>query len=320
MSKRLLFDAAGRASLIESPARGKAAAQPWRESGALVLGDCGQELKSIPDESVDIVVTDPPYFIDGMGCEWSDGRLRKRAASSGVVGSLPIGMKFDRRQGARLQEFMAPIAAELRRVLKPGGFCIVFSQARLYHRMAMCFDLAGFELRDMLAWKYEGQAKAFSQAHFIRRDKSLSEAEKERLIAEMEGYKTPQLKPQMEPMVMAQKQKRGTFVENWRDFGVGLINASESLDGRFPGNVMEVPKRAQARKGALKIPHLTVKPLALIEHLIRLFSRPGQTVLDPFLGSGTHAVAALRTGRRFIGIEREPKYLEIAMQRLARGE
>ena len=80
------------------------------------------------------------------------------------------------------------------RVLKPCGFCIVFSQARLYHRMAMSLDLAEFEIRDMLTWKYEEQAKAFSQSHFIKKDKNQTR------IKELEGYKTPQLKP----MVLAQ--------------------------------------------------------------------------------------------------------------------
>ncbi len=73
--------------------------------------------------------------------------------------------------------------------------------------MAMSFDVAGFEIRDMLAWKYEGQAKAFSQDHFIKKDKNLSEEEKEVLLQELKDMKTPQLKPQIEPMVLAQKPK-----------------------------------------------------------------------------------------------------------------
>ena len=86
-----------------------------------------------------------------MGSEWDDTNLKIKASKSGVIGGLPVGMKFDKAQGKELQEFMNPIAKEFYRILKPGAFCIVFSQARLYHRMAMSLDLAGFEIRDMLA-------------------------------------------------------------------------------------------------------------------------------------------------------------------------
>lgn len=280
--------------------------------------DCHIGLKNLQDSSIDCIITDPPYFIDGMGNEWNDEILQTKAKKSGVIGGLPIGMKFDRMQGVRLQEFMNPIAEELFRILKPGGFCIVFSQARLYHRMAMSFDMAGFEIRDMLAWKYEGQAKAFSQNHFIKKDKNLSEIEKEALLQELEGMKTPQLKPQIEPMVLAQKPRIGTFIENWREYKLGLINTKESLDGRFPGNVMEVSKQTRKKDSEDKIEHLTPKPIKLISHLIRLFTQENHIVLDPFLGSGSHALAALQENRRFIGFEIEKKYFELAQKRIER--
>lgn len=278
--------------------------------------DCRIGLKDLPNECVDFIVTDPPYFIDGMGDEWNDKNLQNKAAKSGVIGGLPVGMKFDKNQGQRLQDFMNPLAKEFYRVLRPGGFCIVFSQARLYHRMAMSLDLAEFEIRDMLAWKYEGQAKAFSQTHFIRKDKTLSEEQKELLTKELEGYKTPQLKPQIEPMVMAQKPKLGTFVQNWQQYKLGLINTKESLDGKFPGNVMEVSKQSRKNESDEKIAHFTRKPVCLISHLIKLFTQEGQIVLDPFMGSGSHALAALQNKRKFIGYEIEQKYFEIAKNRI----
>ncbi|RDU59629.1 DNA-methyltransferase [Helicobacter marmotae] len=278
--------------------------------------DCRIGLKDLPNECVDFIVTDPPYFIDGMGDEWNDKNLQNKAAKSGVIGGLPVGMKFDKNQGQRLQDFMNLLAKEFYRVLRPGGFCIVFSQARLYHRMAMSLDLAEFEIRDMLAWKYEGQAKAFSQTHFIRKDKTLSEEQKELLTKELEGYKTPQLKPQIEPMVMAQKPKVGTFVQNWQQYKLGLMNTKESLDGKFPGNVMEVSKQSRKNESDEKIAHFTRKPVCLISHLIKLFTQEGQIVLDPFMGSGSHALAALQNKRKFIGYEIEQKYFEIAKNRI----
>lgn len=282
----------------------------------LYKGDCRNILKSIPNNSIDLIVTDPPYFIDGMGNDWNDEKLKGKVKEAGVIGGLPVGMKFDREQGKKLQEFLTPISDEYYRVLKPGAFCIVFSQARLYHRVAMVLDESGFEIRDMMGWKYEGQAKAFSQNHFIKKRKDLTEEEKNKIITEMDGWKTPQLKPQIEPMTLAQKPKEGTFVNNYLKYGVGLMNVKESLDGMFPGNIMEISKRERSEDEDFKIEHLTIKPVRLIEHLIKLFTKEGQTVLDTFAGSGSHGVAALKCNRNFIGIEIEDKYYDISLKRL----
>ena len=61
---------------------------------------------------------------------------------------------------------------------------------------------------------------------------------------------------------------------------------------------------------------MTQKPIALMRELLQLFSNVSQTILDPFMGSGTTGVAAIQLGRSFIGIEREPKYFDIACQRI----
>jgi site-specific DNA-methyltransferase (adenine-specific) len=62
--------------------------------------------------------------------------------------------------------------------------------------------------------------------------------------------------------------------------------------------------------------HMTQKPIGLMRELLQLFSNPQQTILDPFMGSGTTGVAAIQMGRKFIGIEREPKYFDIACKRI----
>lgn len=284
---------------------------------AIYHGNSLTLLKAIPNESIDLVLTDPPYFIDGMGDDWDDTRLQRRASRAGVVGSMPVGMKFDPAQGRNFQRFMEPVFEELCRVLKPGGFAIAFSQARLYGRLAVAAEDAGFEIRDMLGWTYEGQAKAFSQDHFVRRMRHLSAAERERILKQLGGRKTPQLKPCIEPMVLAQKPRQGTFVENWLQHQTGLIDTAQTWAGKFPGNLISCPKPGKEEKGE-DCAHLTVKPVALLEHLIRLFTIEGQTVLDPFLGSGSTAIAAARAGRGCVGMEIEREYVRIAEARLAR--
>ncbi len=280
----------------------------------LQLGDALDILKSLDNDSVHLCVTDPPYFIDGLGDEWDASTVVTSQKKAGVIGGLPVGMKFDPQQGKRFQSFMADISVEMFRVLMPGAFYISFSQARLYHRLAVAVEDAGFEIRDMLAWRYDGQAKAFSQDHFVRKMK-IPDAEKNHIIAEMGGRKTPQLKPQIEPMVLAQKPRDGTFVENWMKYRTGLVDTTQSLDGMFPGQVMEVKKPTKAEKGEGN-DHVTVKPVPLVKHLVQLFSTPGQIVIDPFMGSGSHGVAAVESGRSFIGVERDAHYFDISKNRI----
>ena len=280
----------------------------------LFHGNALHILPTLPANSVHLVITDPPYFIDGMGKDWDSKKLEVKASKAGVIGSLPVGMKFDPAQGRHFQEFMERISSELFRILKPGGFFICFSQPRLYHRMAVAAEDVGFEIRDMMTWLYSGQTKAFSQDHFVRKMK-ISEREKKRIIAELGGRKTPQLRPRFETMILGQKPKDGTFVENWLTHKTGLMDASQLWDNKFPSNAIECPKPKVDEKG-LDNHHLTVKPLALIEHLISLFSVEGQIVLDPFLGSGTHAIAALRTNRKSIGIEIDKSYFDLSTRRV----
>lgn len=275
-------------------------------------------LPRIPDNSVDMVLTDPPYFIDKMGNDWDKEGLKKSQSKANVVGSMPVGMKFDPQQGRNLQENLTPIFKHCHRILKPGGFLLSFSQARLYHRMCIAAEDAGFEIRDMLGWTYEGQAKAFSQEHFVRKMK-ISDQEKEHLIASLQGRKTPQLKPMIEPLVFGQKPKCGTFVENWMTHQVGLVDTSIDWDGKFPGNLMNCRKPSQHERGEGNN-HLTVKPQKVLQHLIRLFTVPGAVVVDPYAGSSSTQIAALCTGRHAVGSERELEDYTTSINRLNKQE
>ncbi|MDB5719536.1 MAG: putative methylase [Alphaproteobacteria bacterium] len=290
--------------------------EPAADSLRLILGDCRERMRELADDSIHLILTDPPYFLDGLDSAWRKGKGDTPRAT-GTVGALPVGMRFDPKQGPALQAFMRDVAAEWMRVLAPGGFALVFSQPRLSHRMAVGIEDAGFEIRDLLAWRFtrKAQFKAFSQDHFVRK-MPLDEDGKAALIRSLEGRKTPQLRPQFEAVVLAQKPREGTFVANWQTWRTGLIDAGCSLDGGAPSTVMTVEKPDSVEKGPAG-GHLTPKPVDLLAHLIRLFSEEGQMVLDPFMGSGSTGVAALRTGRRCIGIDKEEAYLEISRRRAA---
>ena len=267
-------------------------------------------MKQLEENSVSLVLTDPPYFIDGMGGDWDTQKLNKRV-KPGVIGSLPAGMKFSVEQGQELQKFLAPVADEWMRVIRPGGFCLVFSQNRLGHRTAIALEESGFEIRDVLIWRYEGQAKAFSQDHFIRK-REISDEEKDRLLQKLGGRKTPQLKPQGEMIILAQAPREGTFVDNWDKWETGLIDVNDPLinASQFPGTVIPSNKPKE-RYG-----HMTAKPVDLLQHLIRIFSAPRALVLDSFAGSGSTGVAAILEGRDFIGYEIEAEMENRAQKRI----
>lgn len=91
-----------------------------------------------------------------------------------------------------------------------------------------------------------------------------------------------------------------------------MIDGSQLLDGHVPSTLMTVEKPSKDYFND----HLTVKPVKLIAYLIRLFSKEGQVVLDPFLGSGTTAMACYYEGRSCIGIDINPDYIDVARRRL----
>ena len=275
-------------------------------------GDCRERLKALGTNSVHMVLTDPPYYLDGLDADWRKGKADS-VRGTGSVGGLPVGMRFDPRQGKALQEFLEPIDAQLMRVLVPGGFFVSFSQPRLFHRMAIAAENAGFEIRDMFAWHYtqRAQFKAFSMKHFVEK-MDIPKKEQSAILRALQGRKTPQLRPQFESLMLAQKPREGTFVENWLEYKTGLIDATKTLSGAAPTTLMTVEKPIRDTYNS----HLTIKPVRLLMHLIELFTLKGQVVLDPFLGSGATALATIQTARSCIGIEINPEYVEIAERRI----
>jgi site-specific DNA-methyltransferase (adenine-specific) len=196
--------------------------------------------------------------------------------------------------------------------------------------MATAMEDAGFEIRDMIGWIYtQSQAKAFSQDHIIEKDKTMTVEEKKALKKQMEGWKTPQLKPAIEPICVAFKPIEGRYIDNFRAHGTGLLNTEATTgEDRFPSNIVTtetlggdydkaflIKKQTKVEKGEFNT-HVSVKPVELIEHLLRLFTCEGAVVLDPFLGSGTTAVACRNTGRACIGYELNAAYVEISRRRL----
>ncbi len=295
----------------------------------IINGDALEVLKKIKDNSIDLILTDPPYFLDKLDNNWTHKKVSNKRNRQ-VIQSLPAGMKFDRQQGIRFYEFYLKISKEIFRVLKAGGFFFSFSSPRLYHRMASAIDDVGFEIRDCFLWVYtQNQMKAMSLNHFIEK-MDITKEKKEALKNKLSGWKTPQIKSNFEPIVMAQKPTDGTFLNNFIKSEVGLLNTNIRVgDNMYPSNILAVEeinevmdkhflisKPTNKKKGDFNI-HMTVKPLELCKHLISLsVYAKDAVILDPFIGSGTVALASRELGKNYIGIDINPEYVELANKRL----
>lgn len=117
----------------------------------------------------------------------------------------------------------------------------------------------------------------------------------------------PTYNPQMRQGFRPYTQKQGSSSKNYGAVTPGHV--TENNGQRYPVTILEFPRDKDKQ-------HPTQKPVALMEYLIRTYTNEGELVLDNCMGSGTTGVAAMRAGRRFIGIERDEKYFQIAEQRI----
>ena len=300
------------------------------DSIKIINNDCLKELLNLQDNSIDCVITDPPYFIDKLDNKWNSKTVSNDSNSH--IKHLPKGMKFSKNQVKELYDFYLELSKILMDKLKPGGYFLSFSSPRLYHAIAMACEIGGFEIRDMINWTYtQSMPKGMSVNHIIEKMK-ITREEKDCLKKEYEGFKTPMIKACFEPVCIAMKPiGKLTFIKNELKFKTGLLDFNQKVginNDRVPANIITteefnelydknfmISKPSKKEKGKINT-HITVKPLTLIEHLIKLFSKEGALVVDPFLGSGTTALACKNTKRKCIGIELNEEYYKVALERL----
>ena len=362
----------------------------------LLKGNCLELLAEMPDNSVDSIVTDPPYELGFMGKSWDN---------SGIAYNVELW-------------------SQALRVLKPGGHLLAFGGSRTYHRLASAVEDAGFEIRDQIMWLYGSGfpkslnvSKAIDKAAGLLQDEGKGFTVAGRTDANLpdpitKNYKPPipatpeaqqwqgwgtALKPAHEPIVVARKPLISTVANNVLTYGTGALNIDGSRvgdevipaytsgknalmgglsgkneqggyespehTGRWPANFIHdglneewakyfycakasksernaglegfEPKRESDRPSDDKPGgdnprnrtneskqnfHPTVKPIALMRYLVKLVTPPNGTVLDPFLGSGTTAVAAILEGFNWMGCEMTEDYWPIIEARVAWAE
>ncbi|MDQ3665741.1 MAG: site-specific DNA-methyltransferase [Acidobacteriota bacterium] len=260
----------------------------------IIAGDCLDILRSLPNESVDLIITSPPY---------ADQR------KSIYGGVHPDGYV----------RWFLPISDQLRRVLKPSGSFILNIKERVskgerhIYVLELILEMRkqGWLWTEEYIWHkrncHPGKwPNRFRDAwerclHFTRQRKF--NMYQEAVMVPMGDWRHARLKNLSETDKRRDNSKVksgfGKKIENW----VGREMA-------FPTNVLHLPTECANQN------HSATFPEDLPAWFIKLFTVPGDVALDPFMGSGTTAVACANLNRNYIGIELNPAFIEIALNRL----
>jgi len=302
-------------------------------------------LNEIEDNSIDALITDPPYGISYQNHYWDKDLPSKEIWENSF------------------------------RTLKYGGFGLVFSSVRLMHRLMVDLEDSGFIIKDVLFWSYlNGMPKSRNVGLSI--DKELGvESQKIGEYKYVQGYKEKKdykakskdklspssdigkkydgaglgIKPAYEPIILIQKplEKGLNISQNIIKYGTGALNFEDTRipyqkgeskvghnphpKGRVPSNIIRTDNQNDGYDKFFVVPkvrqkkddfnsHPTLKPVELMRHLIKLITFERQIILDPFMGSGSTGVASLELKRDFIGYELDKEYFQIAQKRLDNTE
>ena len=244
----------------------------------LILGDCLEEMKKMPDKSIDLVLTDPPYGT--TACKWDN--------------IIPL----------------EPMWEQLKRVIKTNG-AIIMTASQPFTSILVSSNLKDFRCE----WIYKKRcASNFAQARYapMKEHESVLIFSKEKanyypIKEERQGSGKERAKYKYTD---ASRKNSGEFVGNMKRGAVENDSGNKEL--RYPSSVQEFNNRASGSRGL----HPTQKPVALMEYLIKTYTNEGETVLDFTMGSGTTGVACINTNRDFIGIEINEEYYKIAENRI----
>ena len=225
-----------------------------RVSIRLLCGDALEQLRLLEVNSVDAVVTDPPYGIGFMGKTWDNfggplgvGHGLQRAGGREAGGAMKAGDSYDRSLSGQhgFQSWCEVWAVEALRVAKPGAHLLAFGGTRTFHRLTCAIEDAGWEIRDCLGWIYgSGFPKSLNAAVAVARSVDptweIGSPYPEAAIR-WQGWGTG-LKPAWEPIILTRKPLEGTVAENVQKWGTGALNidgcriTAQPGDYSHPGN------------------------------------------------------------------------------------
>lgn len=244
----------------------------------LYCDDCLKVLESVPDNTFDMIFADPPYMLsnDGISCQ------------SGKVVSVNKG-KWDKSQGLEKDfEFHKAWLSACHRVLKDNGTIWVSGTYHSIYSCGFAMQLLGYHILNDISWFKPNASPNMSCRFFTASHETL---------------------------IWARKNKNSKHVFNY-----DLMK-----NGDFPTDFIKKPNTQMRSVWAIGTPklreknfgkHPTQKPLALLERIVLASTNEGALILDPFMGSGTTGVAAIKHNRKFVGIEKEKEFIDLAEKRI----
>ena len=242
----------------------------------ILLGDCIDQFKALPDESVDLVFADPPYNLQ------LDGDLL-RPNNTRVDGVHQDWDKF--KDFAAYDAFSRAWLGQCQRVLKPSGALWVIGSYHNIFRIGAALQDLGFWIHNDIIWRKSNPMPNFRGRRFTNAHETL---------------------------IWAGRDQAARVTYNYDAMKAGNDDLQMRSDWLFP--ICGGPERLRDHEG--RKAHPTQKPEALLHRIILATTHTGDTVLDPFFGTGTTGAVAKRLGRQWIGIERDPAYAAHAEMRI----
>ena len=242
-----------------------------------MLGDCLEKMKDIPDGSVDLILADPPYGT--TACKWDS--------------IIPL----------------EPMWEQLKRVIKPNGAIVLFGQEPFSSYLRIS-NVDNFKY-DWL-WR-KSRPAGFTNAKL----KPLKDIEAISVFSSGTTANGSNRNMPYNPQGLVDCKIEWSRPANYLagDKGVNPARGSSKLKRvitkkNYPRQVLDFPNPNNSKF------HPTQKPVSLMEYLIKTYTNEGETVVDITMGSGTTGVAAKNLNRKFIGIERDEDYFDIAKKRI----
>ncbi len=250
------------------------------ETNRVLVGDCIDELRKLPSESVDLVFADPPYNL-----QLASELLRPN--NTRVDGVDDEWDKFS--SFAAYDQFCRAWLAECRRILKPDGAMWVIGSYHNVFRLGVALQDLGFWIQNDIIWRKVNpmpnfRGKRFTNAH--------------------------------ETLIWAGRDQKSRVTFNYESLKALNDDIQMRSDWLYP--ICAGPERLKDDGG--RKAHPTQKPEALLGRILLATTNVGDVVLDPFFGTGTTGAVAQRFGRRWIGIERDEDYARAARERIAAVE
>ncbi|WP_426461351.1 DNA-methyltransferase [Mycoplasma hafezii] len=242
----------------------------------IIQGDSLEVLSKIPDQQIDFIFADPPYFMQ------THGEL-KRFSGETFNGAHDEWDKFD--DFAHYDEFSIKWLSECKRILKDTGTIMVMGSFQNIYRLGFHMQNLGFWILNDIIWHKKNPVPNFAGKRFCNAH---------------------------ETILWCSKSPKAKFTFNYKTMKFLNNNKQEKSVWELP--ICSGKERLKDENGE-KL-HSTQKPEALLYKAILSTTKPNDIVLDPFFGTGTTGVVAKKLGRDYIGIERDLKYIKYSERRL----